>query len=101
MVLITLNLMKVKKNLCYEKENLHGKSRKGREKRSFLCTFVKCRQQPDGFGNLLFADYRRHTVAVLRAIASKSCMTAAFEDVLLKHRQQIVLPLWRQQSQEV
>ena len=76
-------------------------SREGREKRSFLCTFVKCRQQPDGSGHLRFAGYRRHAVAVLRAIASKSCMTAAFEDVLLKHRQQIVLPLWRQQSQEV
>ena len=68
---------------------------------SFLCAIKKRRQKPSGFCNLFFAGYRRHTVAVLRAIASKSCMTAAFEDVLLKHRQQIVLPLWRQQSQEV
>ena len=71
------------------------------EKRSFLCGIEKSRQQPDGFCNLRFAGYRWHAIAVLRAIASKSCMTAAFEDVLLKHRQQIVLPLWRQQSQEV
>ena len=101
MVLITLNPMKVKINLRYEKENLHGSFREGREKGSFLCAIQKYRQQPDSFGNLLFAGYRRHTVAVLWVIASKSCMTAAFENVLLKHRQQIVLPLWRQQSQEV
>ena len=68
---------------------------------SFLCAIKKRRQKPSGFGNLLFAGYRWHAIAVLRTIASKSCMAAAFEDVLLKHRQQIVLPLWRQQSQEV
>ena len=68
---------------------------------SFLCAIKKRRQQPDSFGNLLFAGYRRHTVAILRAIAAKSRVAAAFENVLLKHRQQIVLPLWRQQSQEV
>ena len=32
MVLITLNPMEVKINLRYEEENLHGKSREGREK---------------------------------------------------------------------
>ena len=39
---------------------------------SLLCAIKKRRQQPDGFGNLLFAGQHRHTIAVLRAIAAQS-----------------------------
>ena len=65
---------------------------------SFLCAIKKRRQKPSGFGNLLFAGDRRHAVAVLRAIASKSCVATAFDDMLFKHSGEIA-PVYAAQKQ--